>query len=99
MGLLRRLFGNGGGDADREGGPAARGSGDEAATAAGATRQTAVEVDAEERARELELLRDEQARLGELVLRQQRYADRSWVPPSQGGARRSDDEEPKADDR
>ena len=54
------------------------------------------EVDAEERARELELLRGEQARLDELVLRQQRYADRSWVPPSQGGTRRSDDGEGNA---
>jgi hypothetical protein len=49
------------------------------------------EIEAEERARELDLLRGEQERLDELVLRQQRYADRSWVPPAQGGSRRSDD--------
>jgi len=87
MGLLRRLFGSGGGaEGDRDG-AAAGGDG----TAAGGP--TADEVDAEERARELDVLREEQARLDELVLRQQRYADRSWVPPPQGGTRRSDDGE------
>ncbi|HEX5823946.1 MAG TPA: hypothetical protein VFY18_05730 [Candidatus Limnocylindrales bacterium] len=87
MDALRRLFGGGGG---RPGG-AAGDAGEEAATPA-----TAEEIDAEERARELELLRAEQDRLDELVLRQQRYADRSWVPPSQGGPRRSDDGEAAA---
>jgi hypothetical protein len=87
MGVLRRLFGSGGGAADGDGEAPVRDSqGDP-------TSPTADEVDSEERARELELLRDEQARLDELVLRQQRYADRSWVPPSQGGTRRSDDGE------
>jgi hypothetical protein len=88
MGLLRRLFGSGGGGPEDDRDDAA-GAGDD--TAAGAP--TADEVDAEERARELEVLRGEQARLDELVLRQQRYADRSWVPPPQGGTRRSDDGE------
>jgi hypothetical protein len=97
MDALRRLFG-GGGQAAR----AAEADDAKAAAAgppaAGSERPhdapaTADEVDAEERARELELLRAEQDRLGELVLRQQRYADRSWVPPSQGGERRSDDGE------
>jgi hypothetical protein len=89
MGLLRRLFGSGGGgpDGDRGGGAAAPDSSGDPAP------PTVDQVDAEERARELELLREEQARLGELVLRQHRYADRSWVPPSQGGTRRSDDGE------
>jgi hypothetical protein len=100
MALLRRLFGSGRGDGDRDGGPTAPDSADGGAAPDGGTAPpTAAEVDAEERARELQLLRDEQARLGELVLRQQRYADRSWVPPSQGGTRRSDDDEAKADDR
>jgi hypothetical protein len=99
MALLRRLFGSGRGDGDREAGSTAPESGGGTAPDGGTAPPTAVEVDAEERARELQLLRDEQARLGELVLRQQRYADRSWVPPSQGGTRRSDDDEAKADDR
>ncbi len=49
------------------------------------------DVDAEERARELELARFEQDRVDDLVRRQQRYADRSWTPPAQGGERRADD--------
>ena len=85
MDALRRLFGGGAadpalGDADGSGEPNA-----EPASA------DAIEV--EERARELELIRAEQDRLDELVQRQQRYADRSWVPPRQGGPRRSDDGE------
>lgn len=80
MDALRRLFGGGS--------PAPDGDG-----ASPSTALSADEIDAEERARELELLRAEQDRLDELVLRQQRYADRSWVPPSQGGPRRSDDGE------
>jgi hypothetical protein len=85
MGILRRLFGGG-----NERHHPARETDAEDAT------PTVEEVDAEERARELELLRGEQERLDELVLRQQRYADRSWVPPSQGGTRRSDDGEGSA---
>ena len=82
MGFLRRLIGgeNKGPDEPASGAPAS-----EPAIA------SPEDLDAEERARELELLRDEQDRLDELVLRQQRYADRSWTPPSQGGTRRSDD--------
>jgi hypothetical protein len=93
MGLLRRLFGGGASDAspDRDA---------SAGDAEGAVPEpTAAEVDAEERTRELELLRDEQERLDELVLRQQRYADRSWVPPAQGGPRRSDDGESTPDEK
>lgn len=55
-----------------------------------ATRDPA-EVDADERAHELELLRAEQSRLDELRQRQLRYADRAWTPPAQGGERRADD--------
>jgi hypothetical protein len=93
MGLLRRLFGGGASDAnaDRD---ASAGDPEGALI-----EPTAAEVDAEEQARELELLREEQGRLDELVLRQQRYADRSWVPPAQGGPRRSDDEESNAGDK
>jgi hypothetical protein len=53
---------------------------------------TAAELEAEERRRDLEMLRQEQARLDELQQRQLRYADRAWTPPAQGGERRADDE-------
>jgi hypothetical protein len=48
-------------------------------------------VDAEERQRELDVLRDEQERLDELAKRQLRYAEYAWQPPAQGGERRADD--------
>jgi hypothetical protein len=85
MDALRRLFGGG---AAHPTGSASDGPGEPDAEPASADA-----IDAEERARELELLRAEQDRVDELVLRQQRYADRSWVPPRQGGPRRSDDGE------
>ena len=77
MGFLRRLVGGG--------------------EAAGADEPLSepvdqAELDAEERARELELLRDEQARMSEHTRRQLRYADHAWRPPDQGGERRSGDE-------
>lgn len=50
-------------------------------------------IDEEERARELELALFDQERIDDLVRRQQRYADRSWRPPAQGGPRRADDDE------
>ena len=83
MGFLRRLLGgdsktDGSADDDRAGMEL-----DEQATPA--------DLDADERARELELARFEQDRTDDLVRRQQRYADRSWTPPAQGGERRSDD--------
>ena len=55
------------------------------------------QLDAEERARDLELLRDEQARMTELTRRQLRYADHAWRPPDQGGERRSGDEDDPSD--
>ena len=95
MDALRRLFGGSSPSPERdEGGEAA---GDPGPSGAWASPE---EIDAEERARELELLRADQERLDDLVLRQQRYADRSWVPPTQGGPRRSDDgEDGKGEDR
>lgn len=57
----------------------------------------AAQLDAEERARDLELLRDEQARMTELTRRQLRYADHAWRPPDQGGQRRSGDEDDPSD--
>jgi len=70
MGFLRRLLG-GGSDTESSKGPAV--PFDPAA------------LDAEERARELELARFDQDRISDLVRRQQRYANRSWTPPAQGG--------------
>lgn len=75
MGFLRRILG---------GDPKA----DESSSAP-PVDQTALE--AEERARELELLREEQARMSELTIRQLRYAEYAWQPPDEGGERRSDD--------
>ena len=49
------------------------------------------DVDAAERAHELDLLREEQARLDDLAQRQLKYARYSWEPPPQGGERRADD--------
>jgi hypothetical protein len=83
VGFLRRLLGG-----DREGGRAADEAGESGDSA---VASEPVDVDAEERARELELARFEQDRVDDLVRRQQRYADRSWTPPAQGGERRSDD--------
>lgn len=80
MGFLRRVFGMG----ENGDGPAAAPPLDRAG------------IDAEERARELELARFDQDRVGDLVRRQQRYADRKWTPPVQGGERRADDEDATA---
>ena len=49
------------------------------------------DADAAERAHELDLLREEQARLDDLAQRQLKYARYSWEPPAQGGERRADD--------
>ena len=85
MGFLRRLLG---GDRDANLLPDDAGDDKGSDEPAGATA-----VDDEERARELELARFEQDRVDDLVRRQQRYADRSWTPPAQGGERRADDGE------
>lgn len=81
MGFLRRLFGGDGAEA-----PAAPGG------EAAAVLADAATIDEEERARELELARFDQG-VSELVRRQQRYAERSWTPPAEGGDRRADDED------
>ena len=54
-------------------------------------------VEAEERARDLELLKADQARFDDLAQRQLRYAEYAWEPPAQGGERRADDAEADAD--
>jgi hypothetical protein len=82
MSFLRRLLG---GDS-------------ETAPASDEPPPTATELQEAEQSRERELLRADAARLDdELIQRQMRYADRSWTPPAQGGARRSDDEESAED--
>jgi len=78
VGFLRRFLGGG-----RESDP-------DAATADDDSSET-LDPDEEERAHELELARFEQARSDDLIRRQQRYADRSWTPPAQGGERRAED--------
>lgn len=87
MSFLRRVFGGHAAEPD------ASDDGDREADGAGAADDEAdgPDQDAEERARELDLLRSDQARLDELRRRQLRYADRAWTPPAQGGERRADD--------
>jgi hypothetical protein len=81
VGFLRRLVGGGhSGGADK---PAENEPDDTTADADG--------PDDAERARELEVLREDQARQDDLIRRQQRYASYAWEPPKQGGDRRSDD--------
>jgi len=74
VGFLRRLLG---------------GSDEDAAKSSAGPPPTREELDAEERAHELELARFEQERTSDLVRRQQRYSDQSWTPPAQGGTVRS----------
>jgi hypothetical protein len=83
MSFIRRLLGGGQPSDDAPTGST------EAVASTDATEPD--DVDAAERARELELLRDEQARLDELAQRQLKYARYSWEPPPQGGERRADD--------
>ena len=59
---------------------------------------TPAEVEADERAHELDLARGEQDRLSDLQQRQLKYADYAWTPPAQGGTRRADDEDAAKDD-
>ncbi|HEY4754274.1 MAG TPA: hypothetical protein VIH37_13385 [Candidatus Limnocylindrales bacterium] len=50
------------------------------------------QAEAEDAARDAELLREDARRLSDdLIARQIRYADRCWTPPAQGGSRRADD--------
>jgi hypothetical protein len=78
--FLRRILG-GGGRTEPDGAAA------DDATAA----PTASDLEADERAHELDVLRAEQDRLDDLRRRQLRYADRAWTPPAQGGERRAED--------
>ena len=85
--FIRRLLGGGQPSEDAPTGSS------EAVARTNATEPADVEtdLDAAERAHELELLREEQARLDELTQRQLKYARYSWEPPPQGGERRADD--------
>ena len=56
-------------------------------------RASAIDPDDAERAYELDVLREEQARLDDLAQRQLKYARYAWQPPAQGGDRRADDSE------
>jgi hypothetical protein len=58
---------------------------------------TPADVEADERAHELDLARGEQDRLSDLQQRQLKYADYAWQPPAQGGTRRADDEDKAGD--
>ena len=80
MGFLRRLLGSE---------PAAPAEPADAQAAAPADASTSADDD--ERARELELLREDQDRQDDLTRRQLRYAEYAWEPPAQGGERRADD--------
>jgi hypothetical protein len=80
MGFLRRLLGG------------------ESSAPDGKTPPADVPAQSEddERARDLELLREDQDRLDDLALRQLRYAEYAWEPPAQGGERRADDDDASA---
>ena len=86
MGFIRRLFGGG---RSSEANPNPSTKAIDAARPADPTGPA--DLDAAERAYELEVLRQEQARLDDLTQRQLKYARYSWQPPAQGGDRRADD--------
>ena len=67
--------------------------GDPGRTEPSAPPATPAEVEADERAYELEIARSEQDRLTDLQQRQLKYSDYAWTPPAQGGTRRADDED------
>jgi hypothetical protein len=75
MGFLRRLLRGEAGSPPSDAPPAA----DPAA------------LEQDERARDQELLREDQDRLDDLARRQLRYAEYAWEPPAQGGEQRADD--------
>ena len=81
MGFLKRLLGGESGSTAEPPAPPA----------------TPADLDADERAHELDLARSEQDRLSDLQQRQLTYANYAWQPPAQGGTRRADDEDKTAD--
>jgi len=83
MGFLKRLLGGGSDAATDEPAP---------------PPATPADVEADEKAHELDLARSEQDRLSDLQQRQLKYADYAWQPPAQGGTRRADDEDAAKED-
>jgi len=83
MGFLKRLLGGGSDSATDEPAP---------------PPATPADVEADEKAHELDLARSEQDRLSDLQQRQLKYADYAWQPPAQGGTRRADDEDAAKED-
>jgi hypothetical protein len=73
--------------------------GDGEAPSTPSARPTQEELDAEERAHELELARFEQDRTTDLVRRQQRYSDQRWTPPAQGGTIRAGEADEGGEER
>jgi hypothetical protein len=84
VGFLKRLLGGGEAPSDASA----------AAEAAQSAPASPAELEAEERAHELEMLRADQDRLDELTQRQLRYEKYAWQPPAQGGERRAEDNDP-----
>jgi hypothetical protein len=72
--------------------------GDSGATEPAARPATPADVEADEKAHELDLAQSEQDRLSDLQQRQLKYADYAWQPPAQGGTRRADDEDAAKED-
>ena len=92
MGLIRRLLGGVRPSYAASNPPTdAAGAADAADGADAAGSANPAELDAAEREHELDVLREEQARLDDLAQRQLKYASYSWQPPPQGGDRRADD--------
>ena len=92
MGFIRRLLGSGRtSEAAPNPSTEAIGSIDATEAARPADPTVPLDLDTEERAYELVVLRAEQARLDELAQRQLKYERYSWQPPAQGGDRRADD--------
>lgn len=87
MDMLRRILGAGGTDRTGPGEPPGE------PQASGAP-ETSAGLDALERDRDLELMREDQERLDELQQRQLRYASYAWEPPRQGGELRAEDNDP-----
>lgn len=85
MGFLRRLFGGGAPRPD---------------TGADEVDIDALDdLDADERQREIEVLRDDRERMDDLAQRQLRYAEYGWTPPAEGGTQRADDADASREDR
>jgi hypothetical protein len=95
MSFLRRLFrGDGPGTPASEtvdAGDAQRQTDAETGADSEADAEIDADADTAERRRELDLLREEQARLDDLAQRQLRYARYAWQPPAEGGERRAED--------